>query len=425
MKERLLSILSLVMVIFIIGCWNISKANQEKENVTLRIAWWGTQPRHDYTLEVIELFEKKYPHIKIEPEYTNWDDYWKRLAPMAAANQLPDLVQMDLLYLKPYSDMLVDLSPFLENDIIKTEFINNEILSGGKIDQNLYGFPLGVNAPAVIVDPQLLSSTADTLLDKNWTWQEFEEAALDTHDENNIYGTNGMKPPEVFFSYYLRSNSHNLYNANGTGLGYENDQLFIEYFEMQLRLLEQGAFPKPNITEGIKGIEDELLTNQQSAMTWGYSNQYISFLKATDRPLEISVLPGLGHDTSLSVKPSMLFSVAKASKYKEEAALFLNFFINDQEANKIINGDRGVPVSTKISKALEKELSEEQRLVFDYVNDVMKNSISVEKADPIGSNEVVKLLQDISNQILFKKITPQEGAQQFRLEANKILSKNN
>jgi len=53
------------------------------EPVTLRMAWWGSQPRHDYTLQVIEMYQQKYPHVKIEPEYASFDDYWKKLAPQA------------------------------------------------------------------------------------------------------------------------------------------------------------------------------------------------------------------------------------------------------------------------------------------------------------------------------------------------------
>jgi multiple sugar transport system substrate-binding protein len=426
MKKLLFSTLSLVMVM-VGGCSNFeiveSAASENKETVTLRIAWWGEQPRHDYTLEVIEMFEKKYPHIRIESEYANWDDYWKKLAPMAAGNQLPDIIQMDLLYLKPYSDknLLEDLSTFIEDSTINTDSISKDILVGGKVDEHLYGFPLGMNAPAVIGDPELLTSYPKS----NWTWTDFEQLASKIHKEKRIYGTNGMKSPDVFFSYYLRTKGMSLYNSNGTNLGYEDDQLFIDYFEMQLRLLEKGAFPRADVTEQIKSIEDELLINQQSPMTWAYSNQYLGFLQAANRQLELIQPPGPGQEQGLTVKPSMLFSISKGSKKKEAAAEFINFFINDIGANKVIRGERGVPVSTEVNEQLQNVLTEDEKKVFDYVNKVKNNNKNVEKADPLGGIEVVNLLQDVSEQILFKTVTPIEGAQIFRTEANKILSKNN
>src|SRR4051794_2130793 len=99
MKKSLIIILPLVFLMAINGCSTTKtvKSVKKRDPVTLKIAWWGEQPRHDSTVKVIELFEKKSPDIKIEYEYSSWDDYWKRLAPLAAANQLPDIVQMDLL----------------------------------------------------------------------------------------------------------------------------------------------------------------------------------------------------------------------------------------------------------------------------------------------------------------------------------------
>ncbi|GAA3329118.1 hypothetical protein GCM10020331_075860 [Ectobacillus funiculus] len=80
------------------------EAAEKKEPITLRVSWWGGQPRHDYTMKVIEMYEKEHPNVKIEAEFANWDDYWKKLAPMAAANQLPDVIQMDLAYLSQYGE---------------------------------------------------------------------------------------------------------------------------------------------------------------------------------------------------------------------------------------------------------------------------------------------------------------------------------
>ncbi|WP_042456047.1 ABC transporter substrate-binding protein [Neobacillus dielmonensis] len=430
MKKLISSTLSLVMVFFAGGCGifglNETTAINGKEQVTLRVAWWGEQPRHDDTLKVIELFEKKYPYIKIEPEYTNWDDYWKKLAPMAAGNKLPDIIQMDLLYLRPYSEnnLLEDLTPFINEKTIKTDSISKMILSGGKIGDKVYGVPLGLNAPAIILDRTLLLSAGVSFPKSNWSWNDFENLALQVNDRKQIYGTNGMKPPEVFFSYFLRTKGKSLYNASGTGLGYEDDQMFVDYFEMQLRLLEQGAFPRPDVTEQIKGIQDELLVNQQSAVTWAHSNQYIGFTKSAKRTLELIQPPGYTQDMAYTVKPSMLFSVSKSSKNKQAAALFINFFVNSSDVNRMIKGERGVPISSKVVKNITNDLTEQEKKVFDYVNKVKNKNVIVEKADPVGGIEVVKLLQNVSDQILFKKITPSEGAQIFRTNAAKILSQN-
>lgn len=70
----------------------------EEEDITIKVAWWGGQPRHEYTTKIIEMFEAEHPNINIEPEFANWDDYWNNLEPMAAGNQLPDVLQMDMAF---------------------------------------------------------------------------------------------------------------------------------------------------------------------------------------------------------------------------------------------------------------------------------------------------------------------------------------
>lgn len=120
----------------------------------------------------------------------------------------------------------------------------------------------------------------------------------------------------------------------------------------------------------------------------------------------------------------MYFSIAKNSKAKEEAAKFINFWVNDIEANKIIMGERGVPVSSKVKEALKPSLTPDQVKVFDYVAWAEQNSSQMDPPNPVGAVEVDKLLKDTAEQILYKKLSVEEGAAKFREEANKILSKN-
>ena len=93
-----------------------------QEKIVLRVSWWGSQGRHDRTLAAIELFEQKYPHITIEPEFAGWDNYWERIGAQAAGRNLPDVFQQDMQYLDLYSsrNMLADLQPYVDSGAIDT-----------------------------------------------------------------------------------------------------------------------------------------------------------------------------------------------------------------------------------------------------------------------------------------------------------------
>ena len=135
-------------------------------------------------------------------------------------------------------------------------------------------------------------------------------------------------------------------------------------------------------------------------------------------------MAGPNMEKGLFLKPSMFFSVSENSKVKEEAAKFINFFVNDIEANKLILGDRGVPVSSKVKEALKAVSTEAQIQVYDYVAWAETNSSAMDPADPIGSAEVFKSLTSLAEQMNYNKINPEDAAKKFRDEATSILKKN-
>ncbi|MBT2758867.1 extracellular solute-binding protein [Mesobacillus foraminis] len=433
MRKVYLSLICFFLLLSIAACSTGSNGNSGSQEgavadklVTLRVAWWGGQLRHDYTMKVIELYEKENPNINIEAEFSNWDDYWKNLAPMAAANQLPDIIQMDTAYLPQYGKkgLLEDLTKYIDNGTINVGFIDENKISGGKIGGELYGFNLGSNVLSVITNDEMIKSAGVKLDDTTWTWKDFENVAVAVQKSTGEYGTNGMNPPDVFFPYYLRTQGERFYKEDGTGLAYSDDKLFADYFKKQLRLVEAKAFPTPDVQSQVKGLEDDFIVNGKAAMTWNWSNQYLGFAQLTDSSLSIKLPPEQEGKSALFLKPSMYFSIPKSSEQKEEAAEFIDFFVNNIEANKLLKGERGVPVSSKVIRAIKPGLTEDEIKIFDYVEKVSKNISKADAHDPLGSGEVMKALKAVSEQILFKEISPEEGARKFRKQAEEILGRN-
>ncbi|NIK76611.1 multiple sugar transport system substrate-binding protein [Paenibacillus castaneae] len=401
----------------------VTEKPAEAKPVTLRIAWWGGQPRHDYTMKVIEMYKEKNPNVTIEMEYANYDDYWKKLAPQAAANELPDIIQIDTQNYSQYAgrNQLADLTPYLNNQIDVSDIAQNAI-DGGKMGDKLYGINLGVNALGLNYDPALLKKAGIDSIPENWTWDDYVAMAAKAKAAG-LFFDSGMRA-EVFFGYYLRTHDKTLFNAEGTGLGYEDDQLFTDFFGMLSKLVIDGAVPSPDVLAQIKGAEDSHLVLNQGIGVWQWSNQYVGLQQVANRPLALAPMVGPNMTKGLFLKPSMFFSVSEHSKVKEEAAKFISFFVNDIEANKLILGDRGVPVSSKVKEALKEVSTEAQVQVYDYVAWAETNSSPMDPPDPIGSAEVFKSLTSLAEQMNYNKIKPEDAAKKFRDEATSILKKN-
>ncbi|WP_248925126.1 ABC transporter substrate-binding protein [Paenibacillus hamazuiensis] len=395
------------------------------EPVKLRIAWWGGQARHDYTLKVIELYQQKNPNVKIETEYAAFDDYWKKLAPQAAANQLPDIIQMDVSYLSQYGGrgQLEDLEPYTKNGKLDISSVSQNTIDSGKYDGKMYQMTLGVNALGIQMDADMLKKAGADVPGNNWTWDDIDKVGAKLKANGKLVAD--YMRYDVFFPYYLRTMGQKLYNPDGTQLGYTDDKYFVDYYKRYQKWYDNGYFLSLDklATKKLTPEDDEMVMGN-SAFSFSWSNQYVAWAAAAKRPLELIAPPGPDGKKGLFMKSSMGFSVTKNSKVKDEAVKFINFFINDVEANKLIKGERGVPVSSKVQEALKPLLKPEEAKVFDYVAWAQNNSSPVDPPNPVGSVEIEKLLKDTSEQILYKKISVEDAAAKFRKEANAILAKN-
>lgn len=415
-------IVSFLLVSLLLGTFGVAALAQEK--ITLRISWWGSQGRHDRTLEVIELFEAKYPHISIEPEFAGWANYWERIAAQAAGRNLPDIFQQDMQYLDLYSsrNMLLDINPWVESGAFDTTYISDGELSGGMLDGKLYAVNLGSNAMVGIYDPEIFTAAGIEVPGPEWTWDDYVALGRTVTNKLDIHWATQL-PGNIFHTYHhiLRQNGYQFYD--GSSLAFDNDSLLSDLLQLELDLTNEGVLASPAIRDEISSVEEDLLVTGQAATAWAWSNQLVAMGQAADRPLGLITLPKATDQVKegLYVKPSMFFSVAESSANKDAAVLFIDFFTNDVEANKILFAERGVPISSKIREALEPDLSEVQVQMFNYLDLISEHSSAIDPPEPAGHPEVNRNLDDFESMVLHGVLSPEDAATAFRQEATRIL----
>lgn len=138
-------------------------------DVTLTFSWWGGDVRHEYTQEMIDLFEEENPGITVDVRYHEWDGYWDQLATQTAAQDTPDVMQMDLVYLRDYLENGV----LLELDQVNTDEFADELVSNGIVDDTMYAMPVGSTTLTYGVNPALYEEAGIPLPDdETWTWDD-------------------------------------------------------------------------------------------------------------------------------------------------------------------------------------------------------------------------------------------------------------
>ena len=431
MNKRFKFVITLILVITMLLIFNSYAFSAKK--VTLRLGWWGNPTRDARTLKVVEMYMAKNPNVTIETETTGWAGYWDKLGSQAAARNLPDIIQQDYGYLAQYAqkDLLLDLTPYVSKKIINLSGVSDDFISGGKIKNKLYGVSLGSNAIAFIVDPAVLKKAGLSLPDSaKWTWADFEKLATAIYEKTGVQtpvycGTD----PKVLFDNMLRQTGQSFFNTkDGASLGFKDTKLLIEFYNSQLRLLKSGVMTKPDVSFlTVTPQESKLAKGEEWIGTGYWSNQVVMMQAAMGRPVEVVLLPKIANAKrpGTFLKPSMFFSISKNSENKEEAAKFIDFFLNDIEANKVLLGERGIPIIPKVRNVLKDVVDPVNKQVFEYIELVgNKNSSPIDPPDPAGAGEVLKIFRTIDQEVLYGSISPEKGADKFIKEANKILARN-
>lgn len=435
MKNRLINIFfALSIIALITGCSSSSSGNSETDSdgkTELRMTWWGSQDRHDRTLQVIELYQEKNPDVTISAEFTGWDGYWEKLATQAAGQNLPDIIQMDYKFLSDYADreLLINLNEYVDSGILNFDDVDDQYLDGGKIDGHLYAVNIGANAHAVVYDPAMFEAAGVPALQPGYTWNDLKSIGLSL-TENLGDGVYGIHPNAgiMAFKHYLREHNLWLYNEDGTDLGYDDDQLLADFLQITIDLMESGAAAPTDVFIIAGGsVEQAPIITEETALQMDvHSNQIVAMEEAAGRPLELMIQPMLdGGEYGHYIKPGQFLSVTSHSKHAEEAAKFIDFFTNDLDANRILNAERGVPISEKVREDLMDNLTEGGKKMFDYLDLVSEYAREIDPPDPVGATEIEDFFgTQIEEPIYYNQISPEDAAKAFRAKATEILSKN-
>jgi multiple sugar transport system substrate-binding protein len=411
-------------------------AAQSAPPVELRVAWWGSQDRHNRTIKAIELFQKKHPHVKVSYEFAGWQDYWTKMTTQAAGRSLPDVMQQDYAYITEWSSrgLLAPLDDAVKSGVLDLRDVSEDLLKAGQVGGKLLGVNLGTNAQCFVLDLDAFKKAGLELPPPSWTWADFEKVTLALREKLGIWGMgSGMWNNQAWGALTL-SAGHWRYSADGTRIGYPDDKPLVDYLQMLLRLQKaNGLIPRAeelasHNTE-IRGIEVSPIVSGKAAMAYMWSNQIVAVWKAAGgdaRNFRMVPLPRIaGGKPANYYKASMFWSVTAHSKHPREAAMFVDFFTNSLEANDVLFAERGVPIAAKVRQALQPKLGKSQAEMFAYLDRLGKDVQPIPPPDPPGHTEIVKNVFDpqVMDPVAYERLSPEKGAALLRQEANTILAK--
>ncbi len=324
------------------------------EKIELRLIWWGSQDRHDRTIKAIELYESLNPNVDIVYEFSNFADYWTKAATQAAGGNLPDVMQHDYARIEEYvaRDLLMPLDNYVASGAIDLADVPSASINGGRVGGTLYGINLGNNSFSVIMDTDAFAKAGLEIPPDNWTWQDFEQTIMTLHEKLGIWGIGSdlynRNSRNVWYTMFQGYGTCP-FSADGTKLGYTDDQPFIDMFNMFLRLQDAGAAPsREDVLARFDNVgpEGSAIISGEAAQVMYWSNQIVAIQNAAGegRNFLLHTLPRPEGGVSSTTSSLRCSSPSPNMPNIPTEALNLSscWFTNDVEANKILMAERGI-----------------------------------------------------------------------------------
>jgi multiple sugar transport system substrate-binding protein len=398
----------------------------------LRFAWWGNTVRDERTIKAAQLFMEKNPGVTVETEPTNWDGYWPKLNTQAASGSLPDVMQQDYSYIAQYNNrnQLVDMNAYAQKGVIDLSKWSESALASGRLGGKLIALNLGTNAWGIGVDPAVLQKAGVTIDDTTWTWKEYEQAALTIFQQTGVQ-TSPIDQFSQIFEHISRQFGSPAFSPDGKSLGWTNNAAAVAavkaVIDMDLRLKAAGALYDPEDAFVLnRAMEESPVARGKTWNCFYWSNQHVGYVGASKRPLEYRIFPSVNGNKApygTYLKPSQFISMLSSSKNQDLAAKFVNFFINDLEANRILLAERGIPVPTDVRADLAPRVDPNMRSLFDYITKVTPYTTPIDPPDPAAAGEVRDTIRPILLQALTGKITSDAAVTQIIQASNAVLSR--
>ncbi len=401
-------------------------AKEAKESV--RFSSYGDPTKLGLRSKLADLYTSSHPEVKMAFEGTATAEYWDKLATQMAGGNAPDVINIDTARIGQYggAGALQSLQKYIPDTIDAKPFDKN-LLSQGQLKGEQFGIPVAMGAYSMGYDVTVLDRLGLEHPKETWTWSDFATLANQIRQKSGkkVYGSEDPSGDTATLQIFLRGKGEDLYK-DGT-LAFSEDTL-TEWFEYWAALRATGGTIPADIAAQAKYGDwpTSPLVKRQAALAHIQTpNLKGGFQDLTKNTIAITLPPRDTTDGKCGTfpAPSSYLSLNAKSQRADDAAAFINWFTNGEEAAKTLRLISGPPASAAGRDVLLKggDLSASEKQVLAYTDLALKNAFAPPQASPAASTAVGDLLLKTSQDIAFGKIPIKQGVPKFVADANKTL----
>lgn len=402
------------------------------EKETLRVAWWGTTTRDQLYYQINDLFMAEHPNVEIVTESPGWNDYWTAQSTAFASGSAADVVQFQSNQIGEYcsKNVLAPLDDYVASGTINLDNWNEGFVDTGRYNDNLYMVSLGMTAQALYVNETFLNELGMELWpeEEDITWDEFADylnevqskLEADTYAGLDIYTNNDL------VWVWIRENCEEGYEwLDKDGNFAPSEETLASWYEYSNNLRKSGAFANVEWTQewNSKAWEEGPLVNRKVLFYFANANQYKTYQNSMEDTLAIRKVPVGNNGKHGDLLITSAFAISETSKNKDLAAEYINFFVNNEEAQKIFNMELGVPASMTIQELLEPDADPSDVAATKYLNMISEEAPPFIAKAP-GVWAIQNEISSVAEQVAVGNLTPADAAKHIKEIANEMIAEN-
>ncbi len=325
------------------------------EPVELTFSWWGGDSRHAATEEAIKAFEAKYPNITVTPEYGAWNGWEEKQSLNILGGNAADVMQINWNWIESYSQggkSFANLEDY--SDVLDLTQFSPESLDLCKVDNKLMAVPISLTGRLFYWNKSAFDEVGCALptdLDSLYA----AGAAFEAHDADMYPLAVGEYDRMILMVYYLESKYGKNWVQDGQ-VNYTEDEI-KDGMDFICGLEAKHVIPTLTVLHGdmadsidkdakwIDGKFGGILEWDSSAAK--FKNALEGSVNKPGQEFVVGDFIKMGSNDGGFTKISMAFAVSAASEHPKEAAMLINFLLNDEDGVKICSTERGIPCSAK------------------------------------------------------------------------------
>lgn len=388
-------------------------------DVSLRIIYWGSPDRVKRADAVNALFAKAYPGLTANSEASS--DYWAKLNTMMAGGNMPDIVQLEPSTLPDYTrrGVLIPLDDLISKGTIRTADLVKNALDLGRVDKKVTGIAQSINSHGMMYDKGAYAKAGIPEPKLGLTWDDYARQAVEitkASGSNRYWGAPyGARANNVFQVWLTQRGK--VFFTEDQKLGFDVDDV-KEYYTYWEKLRQAGGCTPGDVSsKSVITSDSSEMASRNCSSALLYSNQLVAFgALLPEAKLGIAAYPMAKSDgnSGLFYRPGLHWCISRDCKNVEAAAKYIDFFVNDMEAGKVLEVERGIPANLKVQSLITPQLGEYAKRSVEFTKSIENVVNPYPPSAPAGAIEVdTGVMRPIGDQLAFGKISVDEAAKKM------------